>query len=329
VVGAPREDSNANGVNGDQTDNTAVNSGAAFVFTRSGSNWTQEAYLKASNPGGVPPPFPSPVPLPSTGDEFGYSVSVSGDTVVVGALYEDSNASGINGNQDDNSANESGAAYIFARSGTTWSQQAYLKDSNPQGGMFGISVAAAGETVVVGAHGESSIATGVSSGAAYVFVRDGTTWTQQAYLKASNAGWSDRLGFAVAISGDTVVAGAIGETSNATGVNGDQSNDSVRDSGAAYIFAGVGIPPDSDGDGVLDADDQCPNTPAGVITDASGCSIAQLVPCDGPWQDHGEYVQALFDVTKRFLDAGLITEAQRRAILREGLTSDCGKRRKQ
>jgi len=339
VVGAPREDSNANGVNGDQTDNAAVNSGAAFVFTRSGSTWTQEAYLKASNPGGVPPPFPSPFPPPGTGDEFGYSVSVSGDTVVVGALYEDSNASGINGNQDDNSANESGAAYIFARSGTTWSQQAYLKASNAGAGdLFGISVAAAGETVVVGAHLESSIATGVNgdqtnngayaSGAAYVFVRDRATWTQQAYLKASNAGWSDRLGLAVAISGDTVVAGAIGESSRATGVNGDQSDDSVRQSGAAYIFAGVGIPPDSDGDGVIDAVDQCPNTPIGVITDASGCSIAQLVPCDGPWQDHGEYVQALFEVTKRFVDSGVITETQRRVILREGLASDCGKRRR-
>ena len=340
VVGAPMEDSNATGVNGDQTNNSAVNSGAAYVFTRSGTNWSQQAYLKASNPDGSPPTFPPPFPpLPVTGDEFGHSVSVSGDIVVVGALYEDSNASGINGNQNDNSTAESGAAYIFVRNGATWSQQAYLKASNAEANdHFGISVAASGETVVVGAHGESSSATGVNgdsadnsvaaSGAAYVFVRTGTNWSQQAYLKASNAGWSDRLGVAVAISGDTVVAGAIGESSHATGVNGDQSDNSVRESGAAYVFSGVGIPPDSDGDGVIDAVDRCPNTPIGVVVDASGCSIGQLVSCDGPWRDHGEYVQALFDVTRRFTDTGLITESQRRAILREGLASDCGKRRK-
>jgi hypothetical protein len=249
--------------------------------------------------------------------------------VVIGALYEDSNASGINGNQDDNSADESGAAYIFARNGTTWSQQAYLKASNAEAGyLFGISVAAAGEIVVVGAHGESSIATGVSSGAAYAFVRDGTTWSQQAHLKASNAGWNDRLGFAVAIAGDTVVAGAIGETSNATGVNGDQSNDSVRDSGAAYIFAGVGIPPDSDGDGVNDTNDDCPNTSGGAITDAHGCSIAQLVPCDGKWRNHGQYFLTLLKVSTRFYKVGLIPRKEWKLILREGLRSDCGRRKR-
>src|SRR5206468_3352783 len=143
-------------------------------------SWTPQAYLKASNTG----------PL----DEFGYSVAVSGDTVVVGAPFEDSNATGVNGNQSNNSADDSGAAYVFVRSGTNWVQQAYLKASNTDpDDKFGSSVAASANTVVVGAPHESSNATGVDgdgsinsashSGAAYVFVRSGTTWTQQAYLK--------------------------------------------------------------------------------------------------------------------------------------------------
>ena len=145
----------------------------------------QQAYLKASNT--------------EASDFFGSSVAVSSDTVVVGAEGEDSNATGVNGNQLDNSELLSGAAYVFVRppGGTTWSQQAYLKASNTGAGdRFGISVAVSGDTVVVGAYSEDSNATGVngnqldnsalSSGAAYVFVRPpgGTTWSQQAYLKA-------------------------------------------------------------------------------------------------------------------------------------------------
>ena len=84
--------------------------------------------------------------------DFGASVAISGDTVVVGAHWEDSNATGVNGNQSDNSAANSGAAYVFIRSGTTWSQQAYLKASNTEAGDgFGHSVAISGDTVVVGA----------------------------------------------------------------------------------------------------------------------------------------------------------------------------------
>jgi len=107
-------------------------------------------------------------------------VAIAGDTVVVGAYLEASNATGVNGNQSANSANGSGAAYVFTRSAGVWSQQAYLKASNTGAGdLFGISVAIAGDTVVVGAYGEASNATGVNgtqsdnsagtSGAAYVY----------------------------------------------------------------------------------------------------------------------------------------------------------------
>jgi hypothetical protein len=232
VVGAPYENSNATGVNGNQEDYSATDSGAAYVFVRSGGTWTQQAYLKASNTG--------------EDDSFGGSVAISGDTVVVGAVNEDSNATGVNGNQGDNSLRDSGAAYVFVRSGSTWTQQAYLKASNSGRDLFGFSVAVSGGTVVVGAPYESSNATGVNgnqadnsardSGAAYVFVRSGGTWTQQAYLKASNTGEYDYFGYSVAISGDTVVVGAVNEDSNATGVNGNQADNSASQSGAAYVF---------------------------------------------------------------------------------------------
>ena len=144
VVGAPREASNATGVDGDQNDNSLLSPGAAYVFVRDGTNWTQQAYLKASNTG--------------RGDYFGYSVAVSGNTVIVGAYSESSNATGVNGSQSDNSASGSGAAYVFVRSGTTWSQQAYLKASNTGAyDYFGWSVAVSGDTVVVGAYGEWAI----------------------------------------------------------------------------------------------------------------------------------------------------------------------------
>ncbi len=244
VVGAPNESSSATGVNGDESDNSALASGAAYVFVRNGTNWSQQAYLKASNTEAY--------------DDFGLSVATSGDTVVVGAPNESSSATGVNGNQSNNSAAKSGAAYVFARNGTTWSQQAYLKASNTgqpdqffQNDYFGYSVAVSGDTVVVGAYNEDSNATGVNgngadnsatnSGAAYVFVRSGTNWTQQAYLKASNTDPGDGFGLSVAVSGDTVVAGAIAESSNATGVNGNQSDNSAYQSGAAYVFTGFGV----------------------------------------------------------------------------------------
>jgi len=239
VVGARYEDSSSTGVNGNQSSNAAVDSGAAYVFVRSGTTWSQQAYLKASNAG--------------AGDYFGNSVTVFGDTVVVGAHKEASSATGVNGNQANNSAAQSGAAYVFVRSGSAWSQQAYLKASNNgvyAPNWFGCSVAVSGDTVVVGAmwedggstgvNGNQNLQTSVDSGAAYVFARSGTTWSQQAYLKASNTGADDYFGASVAISGDTVVVGAANEDSNATGVNGDLSENSATDSGAAYVFVRSG-----------------------------------------------------------------------------------------
>jgi hypothetical protein len=229
VIGAPQENSSTTGVNSTPNE-SASSSGAAYVFTRSGASWSQQAYLKASNTG--------------AGDAFGRSVAVSGDTVVVGAAFEDSSTTGVNSTPNE-LAGSSGAAYVFTRSGTTWSQQAYLKASNTGAGdNFGNSVAVSGDTVVVGASQEDSSTTGVNStpnesasgsGAAYVFTRSGTTWSQQAYLKASNTGAGDWFGWSVAVSGGTVVVGAYQEDSSTTGVNSTPNN-SAASSGAAYIF---------------------------------------------------------------------------------------------
>ncbi len=235
VVGAAGEDSAATGVNGDGGNDGAPDSGAAYVFVRTGAQWSQQAYLKASNTG--------------AGDEFGFSVAISGDIVVVGARYEDSASTGINEDGGNDGAPDSGAAYVFVRTGAQWSQQAYLKAGNAGSeDLFGFSVGVSGNTVVVGAYqedGSSLVVNGPyndnfsNSGAAYVFVRTGAQWSQQAYLKASNAEVDDRFGYSVGISGDTIVAGAWAEDSLAMGVNGFQGN-GTPESGAAYVFVRTG-----------------------------------------------------------------------------------------
>jgi hypothetical protein len=239
AVGAYHESSNATGINGDQNDNSASASGAVYVFVRNGTTWTQEAYIKASNTG--------------VDDSFGYSVSLSsdGNALAVGAYLEDSNATGINGDQNDNSASASGAVYVFVRNGTTWAQEAYIKASNTGAtDYFGRSVAlsADGNTLAVGAFGEASNTTGINgdqndnsaffSGAVYVFVKQGGVWVQQAYVKASNTNAGDYFGHSLALSenGKALAIGAYGEASNATGVNGNQSNNSASLSGAVYVY---------------------------------------------------------------------------------------------
>src|SRR5262249_50884845 len=114
VAGAAGEASAATGVGGDQLDNSAVYAGAAYVFMRSGTTWSQQAYLKASNTE-ANDDFGSA----SNGNFSASSVAVSGDTVVVGAPYEASAATGVNGNQADNSAPGAGAAYVFTGVGQT------------------------------------------------------------------------------------------------------------------------------------------------------------------------------------------------------------------
>ncbi len=237
VVGSPYEDSRASGIDGDQFNQTAPNSGAAYVFVRNGGLWSQQAYLKASNA--------------ELGDQFGCAVDISGNTIVVGALGESSNAKGVNKNQANNSKDSSGAVYVFKRSGTDWSQQAYIKASNTGDyDYFGYSVAVDANTLVVGAPIEASNAKGVNknqsndsavySGAAYVFLRSGETWSQTAYLKASNTDEYDSFGLNVAVSGKTVAVSSANESSNAVGINGNKNNNSAENAGAVYVFVKPG-----------------------------------------------------------------------------------------
>ena len=236
VVGAPWESSNATGVNGNQSDNSALYAGAVYVFTRTAGVWTQQAYLKASNT--------------DAGDRFGQGLAIDGDTLVAGARFEASAASGVNGDQSDNSAPIAGAVYVFTRTAGAWAQQAYLKPSNAGANQnFGGSVAIAGDLVVVGARLEDSNATGINgdqgnssapdSGAVYLFTRSGGLWTQKDYLKATNSDAGDEFGVHVALSGTTLAVGALNEGSNATGVNGNQADNSAPNSGAVYVFDGL------------------------------------------------------------------------------------------
>ncbi len=214
VIGAKGEDSAATGVNGSEADNTAANSGAAYVLVPNvgHSTWLEQAYLKAGNT--------------DAGDGFGSAVAISGDTVVIGAPGEDSNGTG----QGNNAASGSGAVYVFVRSGGVWTQQAYLKPSNGQGGdAFGSAVSIDGDLLAVGA--PTAFGSALGSGAVTIFTRTGTTWTQTAVLTASNGDTGDNFGSALALAGGTLVVGASGEDSA-----GAPNDNSRLDSGAAYVF---------------------------------------------------------------------------------------------
>lgn len=219
VVGAPYEQ--GNGVDG-PSDNS-IRSGAVYVFVHDGTAWQEQAYLKASNPGNGAPPFTD------GSDRFGGAVAIDGDVLVVGASQERGNGT----SQSDDSLFNAGAAYVFERVGTTWTQTAYLKASNPgDADYFGGAVSISGSVIAIGASGEGGdgvhgeLDNSVSgSGAVYVFRHDGSGWNQEAYLKASVVGLWHYFGGALALEGDTLVAGSSGESGG----------------GACYVFEhGVG-----------------------------------------------------------------------------------------
>ncbi|TGM96570.1 FG-GAP repeat protein [Leptospira yasudae] len=247
VVGAQWEDSNQTTITNGTTasvNNGRSDSGAAYVFRRNTGVWTQEAYLKASNS--------------DSGDYFGSSVSIFGDTIAIGAYQESSQSVSINGGiaSADNSKFASGAVYVYRRSAGVWAEEAFLKAANlDTSDRFGFSVAITGNTIVVGSPLEDSNQNAVvngstassdnsngSAGAAYVFGRNGSLWTQQAYIKPPNVQGGDQFGTSVAIDGDRILIGAINEGSNQTTVtNGilNNWNDQAPQSGAAYLFQKV------------------------------------------------------------------------------------------
>lgn len=152
-----------------------------------------------------------------TGDAFGTSVSIDGDTAIVGAPLDDTAA-----------GPDAGSASVFVRTGGTWSlQQEVTAPDGAAGDEFGSAVAVSGDTVIIGARGDTSGLDG--AGSAYVFLRTGTTWSLQQKLTASDAGRFDRLGYSVALEGDTAVVGAFADNTSAG-----------ADAGSAYVFVRSG-----------------------------------------------------------------------------------------
>jgi hypothetical protein len=187
-------------------------------------------YIKASNP--------------DADDWFGCALALSGDWLAIGAVNESSLAVGIDGDQTDDSEDESGAVYLFLHEASGWVQRAYVKASNSEAvDGFGSVLAFSGHTLAVGSPHEDGAATGVNGdqgngksgnqGAAYVFVEQDGQWQQQAYVKATNTDAIDLFGTDVALSGDVLVVGAPWEDSAATSVDGDQSSNTASASGAA------------------------------------------------------------------------------------------------
>lgn len=224
LVGTPTEASNSTAINQGQADNALPGAGAVHVYQWTGLQWAHEAYLKPS--------------VTQGGAGFGSSVALDANTAVVGSP-------GLNGASPNTAA---GAVFVFVRAPGTrvWREQALLRagDAAPFDA-FGFSVDVDADTLVVGAPSESSNATGVdgnglntsamASGAAYVFVRGGGSWFQQAYFKATNTGEQDRFGTSVAVSGDLVVVGAPGEDSSQGGLD-----ENLPDSGAVYGYRRLG-----------------------------------------------------------------------------------------
>ena len=181
VIGSPGDDDVGNG------------SGSAYIFHRNETSWILQSKITASDGAAF--------------DNFGHSVSISGDYAVVGALWDDDNGSGT------------GSAYIFHRSGTNWTEHTKITSSDGEADdWFGYSVSISGDYTVIGAYGDDD--NGSRSGSAYVFHKNGTNWEEQAKLLASDGEQFDNFGYTTSISGNYTAIGA--------GFNGDN--------GAAYIF---------------------------------------------------------------------------------------------
>ncbi len=171
--------------------------GSAYVFEKNGTTWQQVAKLLAADRSG--------------GDSFGYSVAVSGSTILLGAPY------------DTNIRRASGSAYIFTKNGTIWQQATKLLASDEgEGNNFGSSVAISGSTAVVGTPYDDD--NGRSSGSAYVFQKVGTAWSQMTKLLPADGAVSDNFGYSVAISNTVITVGAWLDSDNG------------QNSGSAYIF---------------------------------------------------------------------------------------------
>jgi hypothetical protein len=260
-------------------DDKGDNSGSAYVFTRAGTTWSQQAKL-----------------VPADGaayDYFGISVAISsdGNTAIIGAYI------------DDDKGADSGSAYIYIRSGTTWSQQAKLVAADGAANdFFGYSVAISsdGNTAIIGAFYDGD--KGSYSGSAYIYIRSGTTWSQQAKLVAADGAANDQFGISVAISGDgnTAIIGAYYDD----------------DKGSAYIYIRSGTT----------WSQQAKLVPAdGAIGDQFGWSVAissdgntAIIGAFGDDDDKGDNSGSAYVFTR----AGTTWSQQAKLVAADGATND-------
>lgn len=257
AVGSRYDGKDAQGVFASHTDVTAVgssDSGALYLFTRNAGSWTETAYIKASNN--------------HQNANFGVAVSLSvdGSRVAVGAYGESNSVPGIQSSFPGTSANtgleKSGAVYLYQKVAGQWTEEVYIKASNAdENARFGVSLSLSGDGnfLVVGSDQEDNNFRGISSafpgttgntglpnsGAAYLYRLDGGLWSEQAYIKASNAVGTENFGISVSLSqdGDVLAIGAEGEASTTTGVHSapiSGTGNNRFSSGAVYVYSRTG-----------------------------------------------------------------------------------------
>ncbi len=239
VVGTPFDDDNG------------LESGSVYVFVHSGGSWSQQAKLIASDG--------------AENDHFGFSVSIDGDTVVIGAEGDDGGR---------------GSAYVFVRSGMTWSEQAKLTASDgATNDKFGVGVAVQEDRAVVGAKFDDD--NQIDSGSVYVFDRSGTTWSQSQKLTVPDSVIAHQFGEKVAIDGDRFVASAIGDANNAGSVyvfvysGGSWSQEAKLTASDASALDEFGFSVSIDGDSLAVGSHYDNNEGSVYVFDRSGGSWVQ------------------------------------------------------
>ena len=280
----------------------AANCGAVYVFHHSGSLWPQQAKLTALDAAAL--------------DEFGENVSINGDSILVGARFDDPIGFPSNYN--------SGSAYVFRYNGVNWLQETKLTAFDPAGNdQFGGSISINADSAAVGSRLNDQA--GSDAGAVYVYTRTGSIWNFEAKLTASDAVIQDNFGNSVAVNGDTLAVGATladgqtgafylfnrsaatwNEVARATGsdagtndqaanaialsgsilVVGDAGNDATgANAGGAYVFdTFIAGAIDTDGDGLTDSDEiniyltdpNNPDTDGDGLSDGSEIILQQM-----------------------------------------------------
>lgn len=251
-------------------DDSAATVGAAYVYRRSGSDWTEVARLTPGSP--------------TLEDYFGENVAVSGNTAIVGARM------------DDVAGHESGSAYVFQDDGAGWTQVAKLvPDDADENDSFGSSVSLSGNTAIIGAGEDDD---NNVSGSAYIFRNDGAGWTQAAKLLPGDGAGNDYFGGSVSIDGNTAVVGAVGHA-NASGAAYVFQDDGAgwsqvakltADDGAAEdLFGNVSVSGDTVVVGSRWDDDNGSSSGSAYVFQRIGPSwtqVAKLLPDDGAARDY-------------------------------------------